>query len=456
MKSYRVLVADDDAAIRKRIEKVCVELGWEVDTAASGQEALETLKNGPHQIFVIDIKMPGPSGIDLARVIMKQEEAPAILILTGYAELEKAVQSMKEGIFDYLQKDSVDLFQMQRILKHAAEYHESLLWSRRIRREREKAFRDIDEANKKFQSIVELSRDLIFILDARTGQIEDCNATVYDCLGYSREELLRLPFARLADGQLVPSALAESSTLFELTLQDKEGNSFPVEISSSRVGLESGEYLILIARDITDRKRLENERQQIHERIHRTLTQTINMVASLVEKRDPYTAGHQKRVSELSVGIAKGLGMDEYQIEGIRLGGLIHDIGKIYVPGEILSKPGRLNEIEFNMIKLHTQVGGDIVREVDYPWPITQIVSQHHERLDGSGYHQGLTAESISIEAKIIAVADVVEAMASHRPYRPALGIEAALTEIREKKRIWFEPEIVDICVYEIQTKGFP
>jgi putative nucleotidyltransferase with HDIG domain len=156
----------------------------------------------------------------------------------------------------------------------------------------------------------------------------------------------------------------------------------------------------------------------------------IQVMTRTVEARDPYTAGHQRRVALLSVAIAEKMGMPKDQIEGIRMAGMIHDLGKISVPAEILSKPTRLTDIEFALIKTHSQVGYDILQEVDFPWPIAQMVLQHHERMDGSGYPQGLSGEDILLEARILCVADVVEAMASLRPYRPALGIEKALEEI--------------------------
>ena len=177
---------------------------------------------------------------------------------------------------------------------------------------------------------------------------------------------------------------------------------------------------------------------------------TIHTIAATTEVRDPYTAGHQKRVTELAVTIATALGLDGEQIEGIRMAGTIHDLGKVRVPAEILSKPGKITDLEYEMIKTHPQVGYDLLKGIDFPWPLDQIVLQHHERIDGSGYPHGLRGDEIMIEAKILAVADVVEAMASHRPYRPALGIEKALDQIRQDRGILFDPEFVDACL-----KGF-
>jgi HD-GYP domain-containing protein (c-di-GMP phosphodiesterase class II) len=182
---------------------------------------------------------------------------------------------------------------------------------------------------------------------------------------------------------------------------------------------------------------------------------TVSALASVAEVRDPYTAGHQQRVTRLAVAIATEMGLPQEQIEGIHVAGSLHDVGKLYVPAEILSKPGRLSEVEFNLVKLHSQAGYDVLKNVEFPWPIAQIVLQHHERLDGSGYPQGLKGEDILLEAKILAVADVVEAMASHRPYRPALGIGQALDEIAQKSGILYDSKVVDACFRLFYDKEF-
>jgi putative nucleotidyltransferase with HDIG domain len=213
--------------------------------------------------------------------------------------------------------------------------------------------------------------------------------------------------------------------------------------------------IIGVTRDISDRKRAEEKLQRSYEKLHDTMIATVNTLASTVEMRDPYTAGHQRRVTILACAMAEEMGLTEEQFDGLRMAGLVHDIGKFSVPVEILNKPGRISETEFNIIKAHAQAGYNILKEIEFPWPVAQIVLQHHERLDGSGYPQGLKDGGIMLEAKILAVADVVEAMASHRPYRPALGIEAALEEIAKNQGILYEPEIVDVCQRLFTEKGF-
>lgn len=189
------------------------------------------------------------------------------------------------------------------------------------------------------------------------------------------------------------------------------------------------------------------EHEQHATLLRQSLEQSIQTIAATVEARDPYTAGHQHRVSELATAIAGEMQLSEEQVQGIHLAAIIHDLGKIHIPAEILSKPGKLNNIEFMLIKTHPEEGYNILKDVKFPWPIADIILQHHEKLDGSGYPQGLKGDEILLEAKIICVADIVEAMSSHRPYRASLGIEPALEEIRRGRGIWYDASVVDACL---------
>ena len=223
---------------------------------------------------------------------------------------------------------------------------------------------------------------------------------------------------------------------------DKEEQSLFREVASD---------LALALHDIE----LEEERKRAKQKLQKTLEETIHALASAIEMRDPYTAGHQKRVTKLACAIAKEMGLSKEQIEGIRMAGLIHDIGKISIPSEILTKPGKLNDLECSLIKTHPQAGYNILKGIEFPWPVAQIVLQHHEMMDGSGYPQGLCGKDILLEAGILAVADVVEAMSSHRPYRPAYGIDKALEEISKNKGILYDPEVVNACLRLFNQKGF-
>jgi putative two-component system response regulator len=181
----------------------------------------------------------------------------------------------------------------------------------------------------------------------------------------------------------------------------------------------------------------------------------INGFSALVEARDPYTAGHQRSVTRLSIAIARHLGLTDDACQGLRMAAMIHDVGKIYVPTEFLNRPGRLSQVEFAIIKTHPTVGADILKPVDFPWPVGDIVLQHHERMDGSGYPQGLRGTEIRIEARILAVCDVLDAMAFHRPYRPALGVDVALKELESGKGVKYDADVVEACQYLFGEGGF-
>ena len=181
--------------------------------------------------------------------------------------------------------------------------------------------------------------------------------------------------------------------------------------------------------------------------LRQNLDETIVAITKAVDARDPYTAGHQRRVAKLAVAIARRMGLDEDALQGIHMGAMIHDIGKINIPAEILSKPTRLNEMEYMMVKMHSKIGYDILKDVHFPWPVAEVAYQHHEHIDGSGYPQGLKGEQICLEARIVAVADVVEAMTSHRPYRPGLGHEAAIAEINDYSGIRYDADAVHACL---------
>ncbi|MBA3061428.1 MAG: HD domain-containing protein [Atribacteria sp.] len=213
--------------------------------------------------------------------------------------------------------------------------------------------------------------------------------------------------------------------------------------------------VIGLAKDITVQRKSEQELQQTFQRLKKSMDAAIDTISNIIEAKDPYTSGHQHRVCQLAVPLVQELGLPEDKIEGIRIASLIHDIGKIGLPTEILSKPSKLTDIEFSLIKGHSQIGYDILKSIDFPYSVAKIILQHHERLDGSGYPQGLKGEDILLEARIIGLVDVVEAMSSFRPYRPALGIDKALEEITQNKGILYDPEVVDACLKLFKEKGF-
>ncbi len=210
-----------------------------------------------------------------------------------------------------------------------------------------------------------------------------------------------------------------------------------------------------LQKEFDRRKEAEKKLHQGYDQLQETFAATVNALAATVELKDPYTAAHQRWVTRLACALAAEMGLSKEHIEGVRMAGLIHDIGKMNVPVEFLNKPGRLSDIEYDIVKIHPQSGYDIVREIQFPWPVAQIVLQHHERMDGSGYPHRLPGMKILLEARLLAVADVVESMASPRPYRNVYGIEIALDEIAKNRGTLYDTEVVDVCLRVFQEKGF-
>ncbi len=244
---------------------------------------------------------------------------------------------------------------------------------------------------------------------------------------------------------------------FETQHYRKDGSKIWISINARVVKDEANNVLYYegTVEDITKRKEAEDKLSHSVENLRKAMGATIQLIAQVAESKDPYTAGHQKRVSNLARAIASEMNLPSNVTDGIRMAGAIHDIGKISVPAEILSKPGVLSNIEFSLIKTHVQTGYDILKDVVFPWPIATIVFQHHERIDGSGYPQGLKGGQILIEARIISVADVVEAIATHRPYREGLGMDAALDEIEKNRGVLYDGEVVNVCLKLFREKGF-
>jgi len=211
----------------------------------------------------------------------------------------------------------------------------------------------------------------------------------------------------------------------------------------------------VVYQDITDRKRAEDKLQKTITELEKAFGGIIQVLSAAVEKRDPYTAGHERRVTALARAIGLEMGLSKDRLNALGMAGSIHDVGKISIPAEILSKPGQLAPFEYKLIQAHPQAGYDILKEIDFPWPIADIILQHHERMNGSGYPAGLKGDDILLEARILAVSDVMEAMASHRPYRPALGIDAAMKEIEENRGILYDSDVTAACLTLFQQKGF-
>ncbi|MFZ5791927.1 MAG: HD domain-containing phosphohydrolase [Pseudomonadota bacterium] len=325
------------------------------------------------------------------------------------------------------------------------------------------AARELATVRRMQTAILDALPDLVVTLDPE-GRVTSANLAVVRTGGYTSDEIIGRPmqdFLAPPDRRRALEALSSlmrgQSIGLRATLLRKDGSTLPFEFQGMPVKDVSGRITaaVVSGSDVSRRIEVESKLRFHLQGLEATLQQTIIAIATLVEKRDRYVAGHQERVTKLALAIADGMELDPHRREGLRLAGICHDIGKIQIPSEILSKPSALTDAEFAMIKVHPDVGYEILSKIDFPWPIAEIVRQHHERYDGTGYPQGLVGEQILLEARILAVADTIEAMTSHRPYRPGLGLDVALAHIRDSRGTLFDPAAVDVCLALFEKKRF-
>jgi PAS domain S-box-containing protein len=328
---------------------------------------------------------------------------------------------------------------------------------------RDKSERSLRAAEEQFRGLVEQTIAGIYIIqDGKLAYVNPRAAEIVD--QGSAEDLIGtdpLVWIAEADRDVVAENLRRlivgeaQSALLDFGVLRRDGVVIQVGANAARATHEGRPAVIGLLQDISEKKRAEQEINRYVAQLKVAFMSTVEVATTLGEMRDPYTAGHQRRVAEIAVALGTELGFDAHRQEGLRVAGYLHDIGKITIPAEILSKPGKLSAIEFQLIQGHAQASYDVLKTVDFPWPVAEVGLQHHERMNGSGYPQGLKGEAILIEARIIAVADVVEAMASHRPYRPGWGIDKALAEVERGRGTAYDPVVADACVRLFREKGY-
>lgn len=392
-------------------------------------------------LILSDYRLPSFNGLDALRTLHETSLDIPFILLSGVIGEEKAVEALREGAQDFILKDRLERLApaIRREIRECA-----------IRRESIKKDQAIRNNERLYRSLVETSHDLIFRMDP-SGHITYLNPGVKDILGYEADELLGLHFTTLAsyesrrqDQKTLGHVTENPEKLFGYQTIYQHRNGSQVYFSTNITPLLDDEGSLTgfhgMAHDISAQKKAER-------RLEETLEQTVIALSKVFETRDPYTAGHQKRVADLSLAIGNELGLDQSSLQGLKYAGLLHDIGKIHIPSEILNKPAHLGETELALIKQHSRATYEILKDIPFPWPVAEIAYQHHERLDGSGYPRGLEDREIMLEARIIAVADIVEAMSMHRPYRPAPGLDAALERIDREQGHLFDRNSVRACL---------
>lgn len=492
-----ILVVDDILDNLYFLKTLLSGSGYKVITAQNGIEALKKLKKSKVEIIISDILMPEMDGFQLCRACKKDEKFKKIPFLFYTATYKRKkdekfalslgaerfiIKPIEPDVLLKILDDVIAEHKREKIVTEPKELIKEELYlaehNKRIIKKLEDKIKTLDEEitrREKTENRLKLKIKELNFLYSIVNLVIEQDITV--------EKVFRETVKHVSDGMQYPE-LTCSRVIFNgkeyitenfkktkwkechgIVVRGKETGAVEVCYLKKKPGSSRGlfsqeEKRIIkgvsnIISSYLERKLTADELKKSYHRIKATLDGIIKTLANIVEEQDRYTSGHQKRVAIMATAIAKELGMDEGKVEAINTAALIHDIGKIGVPASILTKPGKLTDIEFQMVKTHTERGYEILKEIEFPYPIAKIVIQHHERLDGSGYPYGLRDKDILLEARVIAVADVMEAMISHRPYRPALIVDKAIKEITSGKNKLYDSTVVDACIKLFKKKSF-
>lgn len=493
----KILVVDDIEENIYLLKTILGANGYKVVTAKNGFEALNKLKKEPVDIIISDILMPKMDGFQFCRACKKDErfkDIPFMFYTATYIEKKDEefalglgadrfiIKPQKPDEFLRILKELIKEHKVKPILKPEIKPESEIKYlsgySKRIVRKLEKKVLDLNKE-------INIRKQAESNLNKRLKEL-DCLQNISNLVnkpGASVEQI----FKKVTD--IIPKAyqypdIAYCRVVFnkqEFKAEDFKKTKWmqaeDIKIKGEKVGILEVYYIeekpdifegpflkeernmiksiSEIINIFLERKRADEKQKESYFKLEKTFNDVIDAMASMLENKDPYTAEHQKRVKALAVAIAKELGLDDDKIKAISTASMVHDIGKINVPTSILSKPGEISYIEFEIIKSHPETGYNILKEIEFTHPIAEIVLQHHERLNGSGYPKGIKNKEILFETKIISVADVVEAMSSFRPYRVAVGIKKALEEIRKNKNILYDSSIVNACINLFEKRKF-
>ncbi len=486
-------MVDDHEENCRFISMLLTGRGHSTVTAINGEDGLLQLQSNKFDLIVSDILMPIMDGfrfIEHVRADERLKELPFAFFTGTYLDTKDEELAFALGANAFLRKP-MEPEELARSLEEVALNKRPVHRSRKANWDKEEPLRLYNESmvhklakkmadlekemsqrkraeealrrsEEKYRLLVDsASESLIVVQD---GIIKFANPRATDLAGYSLDELTGMSIDRIVhpedldkliqrDKDQLRGETVTSDNTFRAISRD--GNIKWQQVNAVVIDWEGKPATLNFIMDITARKKAEDDLRQALDVASMTMDGAINALALMSELRDPYTAGHQRMVAEVAAAIAEELHLSKEQIKGLRIAGILHDVGKMYVPAEILSKPGKLNALEMGIVRTHAEASYEIVRTIFFPWPVHIMVRQHHERLDGSGYPLGIKGEDILLESRILAVADVVEAMVSHRPYRPALGLEVALAEITRGRGTLFDAQAVDACVRLFRERGY-
>jgi PAS domain S-box-containing protein len=400
---------------------------------------------------------------ELLQIPLKKRYTPEC-----YAEHQKREERRKCG--DIIPYYELAIIRKNGEIRYLEVFRKQVLWNGEILfqalysdiTERKQAEKNLRESEERYRLVVENAHEAIII--TQDLNVVFANDAAAEQIGYSKETLTSGAFTNFIhpeDRNTVAEYITKRlkvgnvPAIYSFRIINPDGKLKWAELNATTIEWNKKPATLNFLTDITEHKLLEEERLESYNRIKKTLQATVQSIALLVETNDPYTYGHQQRVAQLAVAIAKEMGLTTDQQDFIYTASIIHDLGKVSVPSELLSKPTKLTELEFNLIKTHSPSGYNILKDIEFPWPVADTVLQHHERMNGSGYPNHLQGSAILLEARILAVADVVEAISSHRPYRPSLGIDFALDDISKNKGILYDANVVDACLKLFQEKNF-
>lgn len=437
-KPVKIIVVEDDEGLNKLIQKKLKRNGFITEGIKNGKDVISKIEDNENIILLLDYKLPDMNADDLIKKLRETGREVPFIVMTGLGDEKIAVEMMKLGALDYIVKEQDFI----NIIEIKIEKSINQLFSKIKLLKLEN---DLFQNRAILKSIIHSPFLSITLLD-KSGKILELNEETSKRFNKTYDEMLGENIWDFLPASVTKHRKKQMEEVFKTgeiyfgeDIRGEMWNKYSI-IPALKNREGKVEAVIVESLDITNLKKAE-------ENLRESLNATISVIAKILDTRDPYTAEHQLRVSNLALRIAEVMNLEHEKVEIIRVASLIHDIGKISIPAEILGKPTTLTQLEWNFIQRHPVIGYEIIKSVKFPYDIASIVLEHHERLDGSGYPDGKKKDEIHLESKIIAVADVVEAISSHRPYRPALGLDKALEEIKENSGKLYDPEVVEACI---------